>query len=204
MFCASILRERLPVGDLPLVQQRLAVEGERAQHGPIPARLAPRDVGQQKHARGGGSPVLQHARRPPPPAGPQTPGGDWGEICWPAPEVADNVNSRELGSLGLSPAEEEAIVAFLKTLTDGFLPESSRQTGMRHAVPIGTITLFLRGPGGSASSPPKRLPPAARRVRVQLRAQTDVGWLLQSEGLLPRLECQNATISSCLGSSVTR
>ena len=42
--------------------------------------------------------------------------------CWPAPEVAENVNSDELGDLGLTPEEEAAIVAFLKTLSDGFEP----------------------------------------------------------------------------------
>jgi len=40
--------------------------------------------------------------------------------CWPAPEVSANVNVDELGNLGLSIAEENAIVAFLKTLSDGF------------------------------------------------------------------------------------
>lgn len=40
--------------------------------------------------------------------------------CWPAPEVADNVNSDELGNLGLSPEEEDALVAFMSTLSDGF------------------------------------------------------------------------------------
>ena len=39
---------------------------------------------------------------------------------WPAPEVADNVNMVELGALGLTDAEEDAIVAFLKTLSDGY------------------------------------------------------------------------------------
>ena len=42
--------------------------------------------------------------------------------CWPAPEVADNVNTDELGNLGLTPAEEAALVAFMKTLSDGFQP----------------------------------------------------------------------------------
>ena len=42
--------------------------------------------------------------------------------CWPAPEVAENVNTAELGNLGLTYAEEQAIVAFLKTLSDGFQP----------------------------------------------------------------------------------
>jgi cytochrome c peroxidase len=40
--------------------------------------------------------------------------------CWPVPEVAANVNTTELGSLGLTAAEEDAIVAFLLTLSDEF------------------------------------------------------------------------------------
>ncbi len=40
--------------------------------------------------------------------------------CWPEPEVALNVNTKELGNLKLSNAEEDAIVAFLKTLSDGY------------------------------------------------------------------------------------
>lgn len=42
--------------------------------------------------------------------------------CWPPPEVAENVNTDELGDLGLTPKEEAAIVAFLKTLSDGYTP----------------------------------------------------------------------------------
>jgi cytochrome c peroxidase len=42
--------------------------------------------------------------------------------CWPPPEVAENVNTDELGDLGLTPDEEAAIVAFMKTLSDGYLP----------------------------------------------------------------------------------
>ncbi len=42
--------------------------------------------------------------------------------CWPAPEVAANVNTGELGNLGLSYDEEMAIVAFLSTLSDGYVP----------------------------------------------------------------------------------
>lgn len=41
---------------------------------------------------------------------------------WPAPEVAMNINTDELGDLGLSDAEEDAIVAFMKTLSDGYKP----------------------------------------------------------------------------------
>ncbi|MEA3336681.1 MAG: hypothetical protein U9R25_12275 [Chloroflexota bacterium] len=41
---------------------------------------------------------------------------------WPPPEIPQNVNDVELGNLGLVPEEEAAIVAFLKTLTDGYTP----------------------------------------------------------------------------------
>lgn len=40
--------------------------------------------------------------------------------CWPEAEVSENVNDTELGDLGLTDEEEDAIVAFLKTLSDGF------------------------------------------------------------------------------------
>jgi cytochrome c peroxidase len=40
--------------------------------------------------------------------------------CWPAPEVAANVNTEELGDLGLSADEEAAVVAFMKALSDGY------------------------------------------------------------------------------------
>jgi cytochrome c peroxidase len=39
---------------------------------------------------------------------------------WAPPEVAQNVNSGELGNLGLTAQEEADLVAFLKTLTDGY------------------------------------------------------------------------------------
>ena len=39
---------------------------------------------------------------------------------WPPPEVPVNVNEDELGDLGLTSAEEDAIVAFMKTLSDGY------------------------------------------------------------------------------------
>lgn len=41
---------------------------------------------------------------------------------WPPPEVPENVNVDELGNLGLTDQEEAAIVAFLRTLTDGYQP----------------------------------------------------------------------------------
>ncbi len=42
--------------------------------------------------------------------------------CWPPPEVSENVNHVELGNLHLTPDQEAAIVAFLKTLSDGHSP----------------------------------------------------------------------------------
>lgn len=42
--------------------------------------------------------------------------------CWPRPEVIENENPDELGELNLSSEEINDIVAFLKTLTDGYKP----------------------------------------------------------------------------------
>jgi cytochrome c peroxidase len=39
--------------------------------------------------------------------------------CWPAPEVKENMNTT-IGNLKLTDKEEDQIVAFLKTLTDGY------------------------------------------------------------------------------------
>lgn len=41
---------------------------------------------------------------------------------WPAPEVPQTMDSSFLGNLGLTNAEEDAIVAFMRTLSDGFTP----------------------------------------------------------------------------------
>ncbi len=42
---------------------------------------------------------------------------------WPPPELANNINTTEIGNLGLSPGEELAIVSFLQTLSDGYQPK---------------------------------------------------------------------------------
>ena len=41
--------------------------------------------------------------------------------CWPRPEVAGTVNTDELGDLGLTTEEELALVAFMLTMSDGYL-----------------------------------------------------------------------------------
>src|SRR3977135_1613944 len=45
-----------------------------------------------------------------------------GTTCWPAPESTANMNTSRVGRLDLSDAEEEALVLFMQTLTDGFMP----------------------------------------------------------------------------------
>lgn len=40
---------------------------------------------------------------------------------WPEPEYATTVNTEELGNLGLTDEEEDAIVAFMGTLSDGYI-----------------------------------------------------------------------------------
>lgn len=52
------------------------------------------------------------------------PGTVEGVTCWPAPEDSNNLNMT-IGHLGLSDHEEDQIVAFLKTLDDGFTPAPS-------------------------------------------------------------------------------
>jgi cytochrome c peroxidase len=62
---------------------------------------------------------------------------------WPAPEVAANVNTDELGDLGLTADEEAAVVAFMNTLTDGWTGD-----GMAAQAAVPRILL-----GGSRPNP---------------------------------------------------
>ena len=41
---------------------------------------------------------------------------------WPVPEVPENVHAGGVGNLGLTSEEEADLVAFLRSLTDGFKP----------------------------------------------------------------------------------
>ena len=63
---------------------------------------------------------------------------------WPPPEVPMNVNTAELGNLGLTPAEEGAIVAFLKTLSDGYTQPG--KPAMMESVTLAKPGLELTGP----------------------------------------------------------
>src|SRR5204862_7129951 len=55
---------------------------------------------------------------------PSCPQGDHGEkvTCWPAPENPETMNRKQLGNLKLTGKQEDMLVAFLKTLTDGYSP----------------------------------------------------------------------------------
>lgn len=46
--------------------------------------------------------------------------------CWPAPETTENMNTSKMGKLSLSEEEEDALVAFMRTLTDGFTSERQK------------------------------------------------------------------------------
>jgi cytochrome c peroxidase len=61
----------------------------------------------------------------------------FGSECWPAPEIAQNVNDEELGDLGMTEDEELALVAFMQTLTDGY-PDWGKDPN----VPPGTASPF--------------------------------------------------------------
>jgi cytochrome c peroxidase len=49
-----------------------------------------------------------------------------GTTCWPAPETTANMNTKRVGRLGLSDPEEDALVSFMQTLTDGYMALDQR------------------------------------------------------------------------------
>jgi hypothetical protein len=73
----------------------------------------------------GSSPLLQHSRRLPSIGAVRAPAGTVEKVtCWPMPGDPNNENMT-IGKLRLSSAEEDDLVAFLETLTDGFVKPSS-------------------------------------------------------------------------------
>lgn len=63
--------------------------------------------------------------------------------CWPEPEVAANVNTKELGKLNLTSDQEDAIVAFLKTLSDGYIPSNIQSASIAEEDAVQDSQLFL-------------------------------------------------------------
>ena len=62
---------------------------------------------------------------------------------WAPPEVAENVNHDELGNLGLTKGEMTDLVAFLGTLSDGWIPDKKKPHD--DAVLAGTLHLAVVG-----------------------------------------------------------
>jgi cytochrome c peroxidase len=48
------------------------------------------------------------------------PGAGWNGVPWGAPEYSPTMDTEALGNLGLTPAQEAAVVAFMRTLDDGY------------------------------------------------------------------------------------
>jgi len=67
--------------------------------------------------------------------------------CWPEAEVEENVNDGELGDLDLTPEQEDAIVAFLKTLSDGYFAGAAAAGGHGFMAIQGHYNPMRRGPG---------------------------------------------------------
>jgi hypothetical protein len=49
-----------------------------------------------------------------------------GTTCWPAPETTANMNKIRIGQLGLSDAEKDTIVNFMRTVSDGYCSRDAR------------------------------------------------------------------------------
>ena len=83
---------------------------------------------------------------------------------WPAPEVTENINVDELGNLGLTDAEEDAIVAFMATLSDGYVPELPMMMAAHEATVTATQPLLAV----------RAAAPGLHRVSFRLPAETGV------------------------------
>ena len=80
--------------------------------------------------------------------------------CWPMPEVRNNIDMTS-GNLGLTDKEENQIVAFLQTLSDGFTkpyPNSDTYTG----ICMSGGSAATQGNESLISTPP--LPPCASAI----------------------------------------
>ena len=80
--------------------------------------------------------------------------------CWPMPEVTNNENMT-IGKLGLSDTEENQIVAFMQTLSDGFVtPYPDIQTFTGQCMSGGTAATQ----GNEFLIPTPPLPPCAASI----------------------------------------
>src|SRR5713226_72206 len=80
--------------------------------------------------------------------------------CWPRPEVRNNIDMTT-GKLGLTDREEDQIVAFLQTLTDGFTrPYKNRDTFTGTCMSGGSASTQ----GNESLIPTPELPPCAKDI----------------------------------------
>lgn len=80
--------------------------------------------------------------------------------CWPRPEVTNNLDMTT-GKLGLTDEEENQIVAFLETLTDGYsIPYPNRDTFTGSCMQGGTASTQ----GNGSLIPTPQLPPCAPEI----------------------------------------
>ena len=103
-----------------------AMPHHRSARSILPERILSQRLHQEPEAT---SPLLQHARQVKynVTSGHCPPGTTEKVDCWPMPEVPNNIDMTT-GNLGLTDKEENQIVAFLETLTDGFTRPT--QTGI--------------------------------------------------------------------------
>ncbi len=97
---------------------------------------------------------------------------------WPEPEVPENVNDEELGNLGLTPEEVDAIVAFMNTLSDGYEIEGRPLRGAPAGLPAHAslsvtgiqsgVQFVLTSPGAVSL---RVYDVAGRQVRTALQGQ---------------------------------
>jgi len=86
--------------------------------------------------------------------------------CWPMPEVRNNIDMTT-GNLALTDLEENQIVAFLQTLTDGFttpFPNINTFTGTCMTGAPGTANASASTQGNDSLIPTPPLPPCASAI----------------------------------------
>jgi cytochrome c peroxidase len=82
------------------------------------------------------------------------------------PDVQENVNREELGKLGLTDLEEDDIVAFLETLSDGYVPKQPEATPPGSPV-IASPPSAPATPASPATSFPATAPPVVSQDRFR-------------------------------------
>jgi cytochrome c peroxidase len=90
---------------------------------------------------------------------------------WPPPEVAENVNTEELGNLELTDEDIDALLAFLETLTDGWDPGTASAPEAAAETPAEEVLRIVCNAtcGGAFAFVTPYRDAAGRLVRLELR-----------------------------------